>query len=72
MARRFREGVLLPRLEPDRERMSFWMSPAELMRHRYVDGQILLGKLGNRLLGHMDDRPMVTLATSRSGVKQVR
>ena len=26
-------GVLLPRLEADRERVNYWMSPAELMKY---------------------------------------
>lgn len=60
-------GVLLPRLLPDRERMNYWMSPTELMRHRYVDGQLVLGKFGRHVLGHMDDRPLVTIAQSRAG-----
>ena len=31
-ARRCREALLLPRLEADRERVNYWMSPAELMK----------------------------------------
>jgi type IV secretion system protein VirD4 len=60
-------GVLLPRLEPDRERVNYWMSPAELMRHRFQLGQIILGKLAGTYLGHLDDRPMVTIAGARAG-----
>jgi type IV secretion system protein VirD4 len=60
-------GVLLPRLEPDRERINYWMSPAQLMRHRFELGQIILGKLGGTYLGHLDDRPMVTIAGARAG-----
>ncbi|MCP3477649.1 type IV secretory system conjugative DNA transfer family protein [Bradyrhizobium sp. CCGUVB1N3] len=60
-------GVLLPRLKPDRERVNFWMSPGELLRHRFVPGQIMLGKFAGQYLGHMDDRPLVTFAQSRSG-----
>ena len=52
-------AVLLPRLQPDRERMNFWMSPAELLRHRYVPGQITLGKFAEQFFGHMDDRPTI-------------
>ena len=55
-------GVLLPRLEPDRERVNYWMSPTELMKHRFQLGQIILGKLAGTYLGHLDDRPMVTIA----------
>ena len=60
-------GVLLPRLEPDRERVNYWMSPAQLMRHRFQLGQIILGKLAGVYLGHLDDRPMVTIAGARAG-----
>ena len=60
-------GVLMPRLEADRERMNFWMSPMELMKFQYQPGQIILGKLAGTYLGHLDDRPMVTIAGARSG-----
>jgi type IV secretion system protein VirD4 len=60
-------GVLLPRLEPDRERVNYWMSPTELMKHRFQLGQIIVGKLANVYLGHLDDRPMVTIAGARAG-----
>lgn len=60
-------GVLLPRLERDRERINYWMSPAELMKHRFRLGQIIVGKLANVYLGHLDDRPMVTIAGARAG-----
>ena len=61
-------GVLLPRLEADRERVNFWMSPKELMKFQFQFGQIILGKLaGTYFLGHLDDRPMVTIAGARAG-----
>jgi type IV secretion system protein VirD4 len=60
-------GVLLPRLEADRERVNYWMSPAELMKHRFQPGQIIVGKLANVYLGHLDDRPMVTIGGARAG-----
>jgi type IV secretion system protein VirD4 len=60
-------GVLLPRLDRDRERINFWMSPEELLKMQYRDGQLILGKLGETWLGHLDDRPMVTIAGSRAG-----
>jgi type IV secretion system protein VirD4 len=60
-------GVLLPRLEPDRERINFWMSPTELMKYRFQLGQIILGKFAGVHLGHLDDRPMVTIAGARAG-----
>jgi type IV secretion system protein VirD4 len=60
-------GVLMPRLEPDRDRENLWMSAYHLLQHRYVPGQLIIGKLGNTYLGHMDDRPIVTIAGARSG-----
>jgi type IV secretion system protein VirD4 len=60
-------GVLLPRLEPDRERVNYWMSPSELLGYRFQLGQIILGKLAGTYLGHLDDRPMVTIAGARAG-----
>lgn len=60
-------GVLLPRLEADRERVNYWMSPEALMKYRYSPGQIVLGKLSGTYLGHLDDRPMVTIAGARAG-----
>src|SRR5437879_6516767 len=60
-------GVLIPRLDPDREHQNYWMSPYRLLRHRYAPGQLIIGKLANTFLGHMDDRPIVTIAGARSG-----
>ncbi|HVR55679.1 MAG TPA: type IV secretory system conjugative DNA transfer family protein [Pseudolabrys sp.] len=60
-------GALLPRLTADRERMSNWMSPGSLLRHRIRPGQLVIGKLGDTFLGHLDDRPMLTIAGARSG-----
>jgi type IV secretion system protein VirD4 len=65
--KRLPRGVLYPRLQRDRERINYWMSPGELMGHRYELGQLMIGKLGDTFLGHLDDRPMVTLAGSRAG-----
>lgn len=61
-------GVLLPRLDPDRERENYWMSPYQLMRnHRYMPGELIIGKVGDTFLGHLDDRPVVTVAGARAG-----
>ena len=59
--------VLTPRLEADRRRINSWMSPHELAGHTFVPGQIILGKFADRFLGHLDDRPMVTIAGARAG-----
>ena len=37
------------------------------MRYRFEIGNIIVGKLGNTYLGIGDDRPMITIARSRSG-----
>jgi type IV secretion system protein VirD4 len=60
-------GVLSPRFEKDRERVNYWMSASQLMLHQYVPGQIIIGKFANQFLGHLDDRPMVTIAGARAG-----
>jgi type IV secretion system protein VirD4 len=60
-------GVLLARFNPDRPPVNYWMPPNELARHGYVPGQIILGKFGGRFLGHLDDRPLVTIAGARAG-----
>ncbi|WP_426424155.1 type IV secretory system conjugative DNA transfer family protein [Bradyrhizobium genosp. A] len=60
-------GVLLPRLARDRERINFWMSPKELIKFQFQFGQIIIGKLAGTILGHLDDRPMVTIAGARAG-----
>lgn len=57
----------LPRIEADRQRINAWMSPHELAQHSFVSGQIIIGRFAGRLLGHLDDRPMVTVAGARSG-----
>ena len=35
-------GVLLPRLQPDRPPVNYWMSPQDLTSYRYVPGQLIL------------------------------
>jgi hypothetical protein len=41
--------------------ISIWASYA------FVPGQVILGKFAGRFLGHLDDRPMVTIAGARAG-----
>lgn len=60
-------GVPVPRFAPDRPSLNHWMPPHELIRHQFVPGQIILGKFAGRFLGHIDDRPMVTIAGARAG-----
>lgn len=64
----FPRGALLARQTADRERMNYFMAPGALMaRHRYEQGQLIIGKLGTTPLGHLDDRPMIITAAARSG-----
>ena len=60
-------GVLLPRFMPDRPPLNHWMAPHELARYAYLPGQIILGKFAGRFLGHLDDRPQITIAGARAG-----
>jgi type IV secretion system protein VirD4 len=60
-------GVLLPRLTADRPPVNYWMPPNQLLKRAYVPGQIILGKFAGRFLGHLDDRPQVTIAGARAG-----
>src|SRR5580704_14475464 len=60
-------GVLAPRFVPDRPPVNYWMAPGELARYAYAPGQIILGKFAGQYLGHLDDRPMVTIAGARAG-----
>ena len=60
-------GVRLPRFVPDRPPLNHWMLPHELAKHAYVPGQIIVGKFAGTKLGHLDDRPMVTIAGARAG-----
>ena len=60
-------GVLVPRFTPDRPPVNHWMRPHELLSHSYVPGQIILGKFAGHFLGHLDDRPLVTIAGARAG-----
>jgi type IV secretion system protein VirD4 len=60
-------GVLAPRLTPDRPPLNYWMRPHELLRYRYLPGQIILGKFAGQFIGQLDDRPQITIAGARAG-----
>ncbi|MGD0188113.1 MAG: type IV secretory system conjugative DNA transfer family protein [Roseiarcus sp.] len=60
-------GVPMPRFVPDRPPVNYWMAPNELADYAYLPGQIILGKFAGRFLGHLDDRPQVTIAGARAG-----
>src|SRR3984893_5788187 len=57
----------LSRFPAARPPVNYWMAPNELMQHAYVPGQIILGKLAGKFLGHIDDRPLITIAGARAG-----
>ena len=58
-------GIARP--EPNRPPVNHWLPPAALMDLRWQPGQLMLGKLGDVPLGHLDDRPLVTIAGARAG-----
>jgi type IV secretion system protein VirD4 len=60
-------GVLVPRFTADRPPLNYWMQPHQLAGYAFVPGQIILGKFAGRFLGHLDDRPLVTIAGARAG-----
>lgn len=60
-------GVTVPRFMPDRPPVNYWMPAHELASHTYAPGQIILGKFARRFLGHLDDRPVITIAGARAG-----
>ncbi len=60
-------GVMTPRFMADRPPFNYWMAPEQLAAMHWVPGQIVLGKIAGTMIGHMDDRPLVTIAGSRAG-----
>lgn len=60
-------GTSIARGQQDRDPANRWMTPHEVLRHRYAPGQLILGKLGDVPIGHLDDRPIVTIAGARAG-----
>lgn len=51
----------------DRPPVNAWLPPAQLAGSAWQPGQLVLGKLGGTVLGHLDDRPLVTVAGARGG-----
>lgn len=60
-------NTMMPRPDGDREPVNHWMRLSEGVKRRFQPGQIMLGKLARTPLGHLDDRPMVTIAGARAG-----
>jgi len=60
-------GIPIARLRQDQERLNLFMSPGQLLGHRWKRGQLVIGKLGDTFLGHLDDRPIMSIAGTRAG-----
>lgn len=60
-------GVLMPRFAPDRKPVNYWMRPHDVAKLTYTPGQIILGKFAGQYIGHLDDRPQITIAGARAG-----
>jgi type IV secretion system protein VirD4 len=60
-------GTSIARGSQDRDPANRWMTPQDVLRYRYRSGQLILGKLGTVPIGHLDDRPIVTIAGARAG-----
>ena len=60
-------NVAMARPIADRPPVNRWMAPIDIMGHAWHPGQLVLGRFGDQALGHLDDRPMVTIAGARTG-----
>lgn len=60
-------STMMPRPDADREAVNHWMRLSEGVERKFQPGQIMLGKLAHTPLGHLDDRPMVTIVGARAG-----
>ena len=60
-------GLPFGRDQQNRSERAEWAGIEEIERLKYKPGDILLGKFNGQRLGYMDDKPMVTVASARSG-----
>jgi type IV secretion system protein VirD4 len=60
-------GLPFLREQQNRSERAEWASVEEIEGLKYKSGDILLGKFNGQRLGHMDDKPMLTVASARSG-----
>src|SRR5262249_49649747 len=60
-------GLPFGRDQQNRSERAVWAGIAEIEALKYETGDILLGKFNGQRLGYMDDKPMVTVASARSG-----
>lgn len=61
-------GIDVIRERIDRKEAARWARPHEIGTLAFTGGhQVLLGKYAGRLIGRADDKPLVTIASARSG-----
>jgi type IV secretory pathway TraG/TraD family ATPase VirD4 len=60
-------GLPFGRDQQNRSERAEWASVEEIEGLKYKPGDILLGKFNGQRLGYTDDKPMVTVASARSG-----
>lgn len=51
----------------DRQEAARWSRASEILNYRYTYGDVLLGSYRGRLIGMGGDKPLVTVASARSG-----
>lgn len=64
---RLPRGTDVIRDQIDRKERARWARPNEISAFRYRPGHAVLGKHNGHIIGIGDDRPMVTIASARSG-----
>jgi type IV secretion system protein VirD4 len=64
---RLPRGADVIRDQIDRKERARWARASEIAALSYAPGQVMLGKHAGRLIGYGDDKPMVTVASARSG-----
>jgi type IV secretion system protein VirD4 len=64
---RLPRGADVIRDQIDRKERARWARPNEIAAFRYQPGHAVLGKHNGHLIGIGDDKPMVTIASARSG-----
>ena len=60
-------GLPFGREQQNRSERAQWAGMEEIARLKWKPGDILLGKFNGERLGYMDDKPMITVASARSG-----
>jgi type IV secretion system protein VirD4 len=60
-------GLPFGREEQNRSERAAWAGVEEIRALKYKTGDIVLGKFNGERIGYMDDKPMLTVASARSG-----